>query len=223
MKLSSRTAMILAGMLWCCAVVAAEPKAPDSIFWPEDSGYVNVKALGAAGDGRTDDTAAIKKAYAEKNHAIYFPQGTYLVSDTITATPKRYFIQGSGPGRTVIRLKDNCPGFTDTNSPKAFLQNWDQPIGNGNNGQGFRNSYHDLAVDIGEGNRGAIGIMYFADNQGTIENVRVRSSGPGKMGHAGIALAQNGRGRHCFGMCAWMGATTASGPSSASTVSHLST
>lgn len=60
----------------------------DSVFWPEDSGYVNVKTLGAAGDGKTDDTAAIQRAYAGKNRAIYFPPGTYLVSDTITATPK---------------------------------------------------------------------------------------------------------------------------------------
>jgi polygalacturonase len=57
-----------------------------------------VKELGAVGDGKTDDTAAIKQAYAGKNHAIYFPPGTYLVSDTITATPKRYFIQGAGRG-----------------------------------------------------------------------------------------------------------------------------
>jgi hypothetical protein len=191
MKLSNRAAMIMAGMLWCGLAAAAEPKAAGGIFWPTDSGYVNVKLFGAAGDGKTDDTAAIKKAYAEKNHAMYFPPGTYLVSDTITATPKRYFIQGAGSGRTVIRLKDNCPGFADPGCPKAVLQNWDQPIGKGNNGQGFRNSYHDLTVDIGAGNRGAIGILYFTDNQGTIENVLIRSSDPGKAGYAGIALAQN--------------------------------
>jgi hypothetical protein len=71
------------------------------------------------------------------------------------------------------------------------LQNWDQPIGTGSNGQGFRNSYHDLAVEIGAGNRGAIGILYFTDNQGTIENVHIRSRNPAKAGFAGIAMAQN--------------------------------
>jgi len=105
----------------------------------------------------------MQRAYAGKNRAVYFPPGTYLVSDTITATPKRYFIQGAGPGRTVIRLKDHCPGFDDPSRPKAVLQNWDQPIGTGSNGQGFRNSYGDLAVEIGVGNRGAIGILYFSD------------------------------------------------------------
>ena len=186
----TRVALLLTS-IGAYAASAAPPKGTDSVFWPEDSGYVNVKTFGAAGDGKTDDTTAIKKAYAEKNHAIYFPPGTYLVSDTITATPKRYFIQGAGPGRTVIRLKDNCPGFADPSRPMAVLQNWDQPIGMGSNGQGFRNSYHDLTVDIGGRNRGAIGIMYFTDNQGTIENVHIRSSDPSKAGYAGIALAQN--------------------------------
>jgi len=145
----------------------APPKGADSVFWPEDSGYVNVKTLGAVGDGKTDDTLAIQRAYAGKNRAVYFPPGTYLVSDTITATPKRYFIQGAGPGRTVIRLKDHCPGFDDPSRPKAVLQYWDQRFGTGSNGQGFRNSYGDLAVEIGVGNRGAIGILYFLHNLGT--------------------------------------------------------
>ena len=163
--------------------------AADAIYWPDDSGYANVKSLGAKGDGATDDTAAIKAAYAKKG-GIYFPPGTYLVSDTLMETPKRFFIQGAGPGKTIIKLKDNAPGFGDAANPKAMLQNWDEKIGKGTNGQAFRNSFHDLCVDVGSGNRGAIGILYFTDNQGTIENVHVRSSDPHKVGRAGIALAQ---------------------------------
>lgn len=174
------------------AALPAGPGAagPAEVFWPEDSGYTNVKDCGAAGDGKTDDTAALKAAYAKKG-GTYFPPGTYLVSDTISATPKRHFIQGAGYGRTVIRLKDACPGFGDAAAPKAVLQNWDEPINRGGNGQAFRNSYHDLTVDVGAGNPGAMGILYFTNNQGTIENVVVRSSDPQKAGRAGIALAQN--------------------------------
>lgn len=43
---------------------------------------VNVKLYGAKGDGKTDDTQAIKAAVAS-NSNIYFPGGTYLISDTI--------------------------------------------------------------------------------------------------------------------------------------------
>jgi hypothetical protein len=166
------------------------PAGPAAVYWPDDSGYTNVKDCGAKGDGQADDTAAIKAAYARKG-GIYFPPGTYLVSDTLLATPKRYFIQGAGPARTFIRLKDNCAGFSDPKNPKAVLQNWEEQIGRGANGQAFRNSYHDLTVDVGAGNPGAIGILYFTDNQGTIENVHVRSSDPQKAGRAGIAMAQN--------------------------------
>ncbi len=51
-----------------------------------ESAYMNVKDYGAAGDGSTDDTAAVRKAmeaaYA-KNATVYFPSGSYLISETI--------------------------------------------------------------------------------------------------------------------------------------------
>ncbi|WP_191560136.1 glycosyl hydrolase family 28-related protein [Metabacillus idriensis] len=50
-----------------------------------DNQILNVKDFGAAGDGVTDDTSAIKKAlYKGKNKKIFFPEGTYSVSDTLT-------------------------------------------------------------------------------------------------------------------------------------------
>lgn len=47
-------------------------------------GIVNVRDYGATGDGATDDTAAIQQAI-DKNlgKIIFFPSGTYIVSDTI--------------------------------------------------------------------------------------------------------------------------------------------
>lgn len=50
------------------------------------SAIVNVFDHGAKGDGVTDDTAAIKAAIAAQpvNGAVFFPQGAYLLSDTIT-------------------------------------------------------------------------------------------------------------------------------------------
>jgi len=52
----------------------------------EDTIYINVKKFGAAGDGVTDDTEAVKnaakKAYSESK-VLYFPTGTYVISDSI--------------------------------------------------------------------------------------------------------------------------------------------
>ena len=49
------------------------------------SDFVSVKSQGAAGDGRTDDTAAIQKAIQDYAGCkiIYFPAGFYLVTGTI--------------------------------------------------------------------------------------------------------------------------------------------
>ncbi|MBL8798487.1 MAG: hypothetical protein JNM56_31620 [Planctomycetia bacterium] len=174
------------------AVGLAADWVPDSVHFPADAGFADVKAFGAKGDGVTDDTAALQAAFAGKVHALYFPPGVYLVSDSIvTSTSKRYFIQGAGPAKSVIRLKDSAAGFGDPANPKAVLANEKTRINTGANGQAFRNSYHDLAIEVGAGNPGAIGLMYFNNNQGTIHNVTIRSLNPEKRGKAGLALIQN--------------------------------
>ncbi|HJY05847.1 MAG TPA: glycosyl hydrolase family 28-related protein, partial [Bryobacteraceae bacterium] len=66
---------------------------PDYIY-PSDSGYYNVKdkSYGCYGDGRHDDTACIKaamnaamrvRATGGRYATVYFPKGTYLISDSL--------------------------------------------------------------------------------------------------------------------------------------------
>ncbi|KAI8949610.1 glycoside hydrolase family 55 protein [Xylaria longipes] len=59
------------------------------------SHFVSVKSAGAAGDGKTDDTAAIQKVFdsAKDNDVVYFDHGAYLISDTIHI-PKNIKITG---------------------------------------------------------------------------------------------------------------------------------
>jgi hypothetical protein len=45
-----------------------------------DQGFINVKWLGAVGDGVTDDTSAIQTAL-NAGGAVFIPSGTYIVSD----------------------------------------------------------------------------------------------------------------------------------------------
>ncbi|KAI1433392.1 glycoside hydrolase family 55 protein [Xylaria sp. CBS 124048] len=57
--------------------------------------FVSVKSAGAAGDGKTDDTAAIQTIFdnAHDGDIIYFDHGAYLISDTIHV-PKDIKITG---------------------------------------------------------------------------------------------------------------------------------
>lgn len=77
---------------------------------------VNVRLFGAVGDGKTDDTAALKRAItfveAAKNddgmarfdhgYTIYFPNGTYLVSDTLKISKSNISIAGESASSTII-------------------------------------------------------------------------------------------------------------------------
>jgi hypothetical protein len=74
--------------------------------------FATVKDFGAVGDGIHDDTEAINRALyqiycRETNTAIrrsiFFPAGTYLVSDTINIPPYATLI-GEGPQNTIIEM-----------------------------------------------------------------------------------------------------------------------
>ncbi|CAN5431157.1 hypothetical protein BH10ACI1_BH10ACI1_16610 [soil metagenome] len=60
-------------------------------------GFYNIKDFGAVGDGRTDDTVAIKSAFAfvasHNGGQVTFPEGEYMVSSPITL-PSGIVIQG---------------------------------------------------------------------------------------------------------------------------------
>lgn len=82
--------------------------------------WVNIRSLGAKGDGQTDDTAAIQNAIS--NHAaIYFPSGFYIVRDTLKLKPGTVLV-GLHPGATQIILPDGTPAFAGDGPPKALLE-----------------------------------------------------------------------------------------------------
>lgn len=79
---------------------------------------INVKMYGAIGDGITDDTKAIKNAVLS-NETVYFPNGEYIVNDTIILKSK-HSITGESKNNTLIKyVGDN------TDTLKAVLSSED--------------------------------------------------------------------------------------------------
>lgn len=162
----------------------------ENIAFAPNAGVIDITnpPYNAAGDGKTDDTAAIQKAlndHANGNRIIYLPEGTYLVSGTLKWGPgkhggmaqKRTILQGQNRDTTVIRLMDACPGFQDEDEIKAVIWTGNRPA------QRFRNAIRNLTVNTGTGNDGAAGIQFNASNQGTIRSVHIISGdGKGKIG-----------------------------------------
>ena len=86
---------------------------------PRDT-WVNVRTLGARGDGATDDTAVLRKAIAE-HRAIYLPSGNYVISDTLTLRPDTVLI-GLHPSTTQLDLLDSTAAFQGVGGPKPMIE-----------------------------------------------------------------------------------------------------
>jgi len=73
------------------------PALGGGISFPADAGVRNVKSeFGAKGDGITDDTAAIQKAFDSGKSTVYFPHGTYILRKPITILGKGKMIHWCG-------------------------------------------------------------------------------------------------------------------------------
>ena len=88
----------------------------DVAFGTLTAGYVNVMDYGAAGDGVTDDTAAVEKclkAAKKISGTAYFPAGTYLIMSTLKVTKddsKTLTIKGDGAAATRFIGADTLDG-----------------------------------------------------------------------------------------------------------------
>ncbi len=169
----------IAAILFAASIAHAE-----NIVFPDDANILNVKAspYNAKGDGISDDTEAIRSAF-QSTGMLYFPNGTYLVSGAIVPphrkgkVPSRRVLQGQSMAGAVIKLKDNTPAFGNPAAPLGLFKMSHAPE------QAFRNGVRNLTIDTGKGNAGAIGMQYYASNQGGMHHVSIRSGdGQGKIG-----------------------------------------
>lgn len=130
---------------------------------------------------------------------MYFPKGTYLVSDTISHSledlknvlsgkrimeiNRKIYIIGEDKNETVIKLKDNCKGFGfGKKTPViSFMQTEQTNIA-------MTNTLANLTIDVGSGNSGAVGVKFNSSNSGAIRNVNFISSDDNKNGAAGVMI-----------------------------------
>lgn len=160
-------------------------------------------------EGGRVQNGKLEITYAENEPAskiIYFPKGTYLVSDTITYSLKNlkqiwYWVpnfennrnihfMGESMKDTVIRLADNSKGFeVGKEKPLISFVNNELQVSRKEEftNVAFMNTIEDITLDCGIGNCGAVGIKYVASNCGRIENVNIKT----EQGMCGIYIANN--------------------------------
>ena len=142
---------------------------------------------------------------------MYFPKGTYLVSDTIVYQTRksrkfhmgRFFFElnrnihfeGECMEETVIKLQDHAKGFEYGQiRPIINFHLRTESLVTHCANNAMLNTFKDITIDCGQGNPGAVGLKYYANNTGRVSNVTIRSSDPDRDGFAGILLAGNSIG-----------------------------
>ena len=122
---------------------------------------------------------------------IFFPKGTYLVSDTVSYSfdnlstlqlpsytcelCRNIHVLGEDRDNTVIRLADNTEGFGDgAKKPVVSFNRASVPHRETTN-CAQQNTLRDISIDCGKGNTGAVGVLYASSNLGRIENVSIKA------------------------------------------------
>jgi sugar lactone lactonase YvrE len=127
---------------------------------PAATTWVNLKSLGAKGDGITDDTAVVQKAIAE-HRVLYIPMGRYVVSDTLKLRSDTVLI-GLHPSMTQFDLPDGTAAFQGPGVPKPLLE--------------APSDGHNIVTGIGLYTNGinsrAVGAMWMAGADSLMDDVR---------------------------------------------------
>jgi sugar lactone lactonase YvrE len=150
------------GMLYDAAPLATlpAPLPPAIRALPPSNEWVNVRTLGVAGDGSTDDTAAIREV-VERHRVLYFPSGHYVVRDTLTLKPDTVLI-GLHPTLTQLNLPDGTPAFQGVGPAHAMI--YAPP--------GGTNILSGIGILTGGINPRAVGVIWCAGETSLIDDVR---------------------------------------------------
>jgi sugar lactone lactonase YvrE len=148
------------------------PAAKDIPDLPAMKTWVNLQSLGAKGDGVTDDTRAIQQAI-DLYPTLYFPQGRYLVSETIRLKPNTVLI-GLNPIATQLLIADNTPAFGGFGGPVPLLE---AP-------RGGTNIVTSIGLSTGASNPRAVACKWMAGAHSYMNDVKFVG------GHGGLTSPQ---------------------------------
>ena len=112
----------------------------------------------------TDDTAAFRQAIA-LDRAVYVPQGTYRISDTLTLGKDTALI-GLQPSQTRLTLLPSTAGFTDAGNPRAVIV---APAGSAPIVSG-------IGILLQNTNSGAMGVKWMAAPESCMDDVTISTS-----------------------------------------------
>ncbi len=136
---------------------------------PMDS-WVNVRSVDVKGDGKTDDTAALRAAI-EKHQVLFFPTGTYRVTGSLELKPDTILI-GLNPGNTSISLAAGTPGFDGEGTPAGVLV---AP-------KSGKNIVSSIGIAPGTSNPRAAGVVWMAGIGSMLDDVSFPGSTGGGRG-----------------------------------------
>ncbi len=136
------------------------PADTDIPEFPAMDSWVNLKSLGATGDGLTDDTRAIQSAI-DRYPNIYVPQGWYRVSETIKLKPNTVLV-GLTPVGTQFILAENTAAFGGFGPPMPLLES----------GHGGINILSGIGLSTGADNPRAVACKWMAGSGSLMNDVK---------------------------------------------------
>ncbi|HKK62941.1 MAG TPA: glycosyl hydrolase family 28-related protein [Bacteroidales bacterium] len=142
---------------------------------PHMDTWVNVKDFGALGDGKTDDTQAIKEAIA-KHKNVYLPAGWYRISETLKLNKGNALI-GLHPYATQLLLDESEVNFSGFGSPVPVLES----------SEGGADIINGIGINTGGYNNRAVGLKWMANENSMINDVKF-VGGHGNMAKPGESL-----------------------------------
>ncbi len=155
------------------------------------------KALGAKGDGKSDDTDILQRAldigsgrdkegakqFGNMSRVVFLPNGTYrLTRSLVVKSAVGPWLYGESRDGVILKLDD---GVKDVTAVLRTHPNEKGPT----SADWFMRNLRNFTVDVGD-NPGTDGIRYYATNSGILKNVRV--IGKGKVGINAGFLDQSG-------------------------------